>query len=139
MREVNFEWRYSSNRKIHQRAVNKVVREINNIIYNDSLWRGRFFIRQHAAYIDSYKDRSSMQLWIELRFYDHKTKKYWRVLKPSNEIIIWSGLHTSRAMNDFIVKELDVWRNEDPRADKTDYRTFSEEETIKNSTPLAPY
>ena len=139
MKEINFNWRYSSNRKVHQRAVNRVIRKINESIKRDKLWRGRFFIRQYESCFSRYEDGSGNQLLCVLRFYDHKTQKYIDMCASSNQIFIHGGWEIWSAMNNFIVRRLNVWRNEDPRADKTDYRTFSEEETMKNSTPLAPY
>ena len=139
MKEINFDWRYSSNRKVHQRAVNRVIRKINESIKRDELWRGRFFIRQYESHFPRYEDGSGNQLLCVLRFYDHKTQKYMDMCASSNQIFIHGGWETWNAMNNFIVRRLNVWKNEDPRADKTDYRTFSEEETMKNSTPLAPY
>ena len=139
MKEINFGWRYSSNRKVHQRAVNRVIRKINESIKRDELWRGRVFIRQYESRFFRYEDGSGNQLLCVLRFYDHKTQKYMDMCASSNQIFIHGGWDTRIAMNNFIVYRLNVWKNEDPRADKTDYRTFSEEETIKNSTPLAPY
>lgn len=139
MKEINFNWRHSSNRKVHQRAVNRVIRYINGSIKRDELWRGRFFIRQYESRFFRYEDGSGSQLLCVLRFYDHKTQKYMDMCASSNQIFIHGGLDIWSAMNYFITRRLNVWRNEDPRADKTDYRTFSEEETIKNSTPLEPY
>ena len=104
-----------------------------------NLWRGRFFIRQYESRFFRYEDGSGNQLLCVLRFYDHKTQKYMDMCASSNQIFIHGGWETWNAMNNFIVRRLNVWKNEDPRADKTDYRTFSKEETIKNSTPLVPY
>ena len=136
MKEINFKWKHSSKRKVHQRAVNRVIRAINENIENDELWRGRFFVRQYESCVVRYEDGSGNQLFIQLRFYDHKTRKYWDMWISSNKAIIWGGSHIWRAMNDFIVEKLDVWTNDDPRADKTDYRKFSRDETIKYSDPV---
>ena len=42
-------------------------------------------------------------------------------------------------MNDFIVEDLDVWHNEDPRNEKYDWRAVSMEKTIREAKPLREY
>lgn len=133
---LNYHWRSSFNRKRHQRAVNAVVRAINKNVENDSLWQGRFFVRQYDAQVVSYEDGSGMELFIQLRFYDHKTKKYRPVWMGSNELIIWGGYKMWMLMNDFIVEDIDVWHDEDPHADKTDWRDASKIQTMKEATCL---
>ena len=133
MKQINYSWRSSFNRKVHQRAVNAVVRAINENVKNDDLWQGRFFIRQYNAQVASYGDGSGMELFIQLRLYDHKTKKYKPIWVRSNEIITWGGYKVWEAMNTFIVEDIDVWRNESPRVGKTDWRKVSKEKTIQEA------
>lgn len=136
MKEINFKWKTSFNPKIHQRAVNRVIRAINENIYDDDLWMGRFFVHQCAREVVSYEDGSGMELWVKLRFYDHKTQKYTTEYLRSNEIITFGGSKVWSIMNDFIVNDLDVWRTEHVREEKQDWRAASREKTIKEASSL---
>lgn len=64
MKEINFNWRHSSNRKVHQRAVNRVIRWVNETIERDELWRGRFFIRQYESRFIRYEDGSGNSFYV---------------------------------------------------------------------------
>jgi hypothetical protein len=116
----------SRKRKRHQRAINKVVRELNKQIENDSLWRGRFVVRQIKSHFHLFSDGSGSILIVKLRFYDKKTGITNDFVFDSYSIIMWDGSKLFWAMNDFIVNTCDVWnsKNEDPRKDNTDYRTI---------------
>ena len=70
------DWIISTNRKTHQRKLNKVIKALNKNIENDDLWMGRFFIRQYSAEFYKYEDGSGGELYVYLRFYDKKDKKY---------------------------------------------------------------
>ena len=96
-------WKHSLNPKVHQRAVNKVVRELNKNIENDTLWQGRFFMRQHARWVISLSDGSGMYLGLEMRLYDKKTNQYIQWFCDSHDITIWGGSKAWHIMNDFIV------------------------------------
>lgn len=114
---------YSMNRKKHQRAVNRIVRRLNKSIENDELWRGRFICRQKEAYFVTYEDRSGATLTVRLQFYDKKTGITANYFTHSDALTGIFGVgRLFWEMNDFIVNICDVWRKEDPRQDKTDYR-----------------
>lgn len=129
-------WKNSLNPKVHQRAVNKILREMNKNIEEDELWMGRFFIRQWARSVITYEDHSGMYLALEMRLYDKKTKKYVEWFSDSHEATIWGGSSVWERMNRFIVEDLDVWRQGDPRKDKQDWRAVSQDKIIKEATPL---
>lgn len=129
-------WKHSLNPKVHQRAVNKILREMNKNIENDELWMGRFFMRQWARKVITYEDHSGLFLWLELRLYDKKTKKYRRWFCDSHDVIGFNGSKVWQKMNDFIVEDLDVWHNEDPYNEKCDWRAIPMEKVIQKATPL---
>ena len=130
-------WKYSFNPKVHQRAVNKVLRDMNKNIENDDLWQGRFFMRQWSRETVYYEDHSGLYLWLEIRLYDKKTKKYLRWFCDSHDVLAWNGYKVWEKMNNFIVEDLDVWRNEpDPRDSRFNWRTISSDKTIHEATPL---
>lgn len=63
----------SLKRKKYQRALNKVVRNLNNSIKNDWLWNGRFVMRQDCAYCLPFEDKSGVMFHFVLEFKDTKT------------------------------------------------------------------
>ena len=117
-------WIYSCNRKRHQRAINKAIRDMNKNIENDNLWKGRFYCRQiYSPHWERYEDRSGGIMYVNVEFCDKKTQKRWIQLFNTNDIQGWKFWS---AMNDFIVKHIDVW-NEEPRPsieNAPDYRNI---------------
>ena len=88
------------------------MRQLNEDIQNDDLWRGRFYVRQVAA--QWYEDKNGAELWVVLRFYDKKTGITKEVADTVNHWRYFGGSHLWWAMNDFIVKTVKVW-DENPR------------------------
>ena len=115
-------WLASKNRKVHQRAINKAVRNMNLSIENDDLWLGRFYAKQVKSTWSLYEDGSGAELYVILRFIDKKTgKNYDTCWETVNSWIFGAKLFWR--MNWFIVNYLRVWENEDPINDeKIDYR-----------------
>lgn len=102
-------WKTSQNRKVHQRALNKMVRALNQNIAADSLWRGRFVMRQsYAARLHRYHP-----LMVVLSMYDKKTGKRYDFFDDSNSLISWNGWRLWEKMNWFITEYCNVWA-EDP-------------------------
>lgn len=99
------DWLTSSKRKRHQRAINKLIRELNKNIENDTWWKGRFYIRQEYASWQEYEDRSGAELWVVLRLYDRKTNATKVVADYVNHLRFPNGVRLWSAMNDFIVKD----------------------------------
>lgn len=118
-------WKYSQHRKVHQRALNKYVRAINENIKNDELWRGRFYLRQKEFYFYSYEDHSGWYGVVVLEAIDLKTGQTKEICSRVNELIMWEGHDIWLFMNNFIVEDCDVWGKEGHealRADKKVYR-----------------
>lgn len=106
-------WLTSKNAKVHQRRMNRAMRELNKTIENDSLWRGRFYVHQIARQRQVYEDGSGMELWVTLELVDRKTGRTKQMLETVN---YWTSF-CSRLfweMNSFIVEDVNVWA-EDPR------------------------
>ena len=102
-------WLCSKNRKRHQRAMNKIVRQMNKNVERDDLWKGRFYARQVDSAWRIYEDKSGAELIVTLRFYDKVTgiTKDWT--RTVNEWRMWDGHHLWWKMNDFIVEDVRVW------------------------------
>ena len=113
MNTLAVSWLTSMNRKRHQRAMNKLVRDVNKVIQKDELWQGRFYARQSQAYWYVYEDKSGAELLVFIQFIDKKTGLTYETAATVNE---WRHLNNFKmfsAMNDFIVHYVDVW-NERP-------------------------
>lgn len=105
-------WITSKNRKRHQRAMNAAIREMNRIIWDDDLWKGRFYARQAGAQWYTYEDGSGAELWVVLQFIDRVTGKTQEMAETVNHWLFGSRLFWS--MNCFITEYSDVW-DETPR------------------------
>ena len=111
------------NKKSLQRRVNRVVRRVNRAMVNDTLWRGRFAIRQLQAFYGAYDDGSGIYAIYAMKFTDLKTGKSKIYNFNKLDFTMWHGSKIFLAMNEFIVEYCDVWRTDNPRNDTTVYRT----------------
>ena len=123
---------WSFDRKKHQRKINRYIRAMNKNIERDELWQGRFVMFQTASYFHRYEDGSGAYLVVELCLYDKKTKQYKLVCGEVNSWVCPNGWRLFRAMNDFIVEDVDVWRKEEPRNEKRDYRSIPIDRSVIN-------
>lgn len=115
-------WLTAKKRKVHQRAMNRLIRSMNKNIEQDYLWLGRFYARQIASEFQEYEDGSGAELYVRLRFVDRKTGMTYDT--PWDTVNHWRfGAVLFWEMNEFIVNKVKVWEREDPRCDeKIDYR-----------------
>lgn len=112
-------WLCSKNRKRHQRAMNKLMRDLNKNIENDSLWQGRFYVKQTAAQWHEYEDKSGAELWVVLSFIDKKTGMTYETAETVNHWRMWNGSHLWWEMNNFIVEKVKAWdENPAPNTDE---------------------
>ena len=105
-------WTYSANRKKHQRRLNHYMRALNKNIETDTLWRGRFVVRQDCAQWLSYEDHSGYELYAVLKFVDKKTKQVYYFRDSANSWCFFGGHKLWECMNWFIAEHCDVWANE---------------------------
>lgn len=105
-------WLTSKNAKVHQRRINRYMRDLNNNIKNDNLWQGRFYVHQIGRQRYNYEDGSGMELWVTLEFVDRKTGRTKQILDTVNSWTFSGDLWIE--MNNFIVSNVNVW-SEDPR------------------------
>lgn len=111
----------------NKRMMNKVMRNLNNNILNDSLWCGRFVAKMKAFHYQWYEDGSGVCCRYVYEFKDLKT--------GHTKTYCFDGIDATPsfrgrifwAMNNFITEECDVWRVDRdspdyPYNDKTVYR-----------------
>lgn len=118
-------WLTSNKRKVHQRAMNKLMRDMNRNIERDDLWRGRFKVSQTAAHFIPYEDGSGSELWVCLRFTDRVTGKYEESLETVNHWRMWNGNHLFWKMNSFITEVSGVWES-DPKPYSQEYEEMTD-------------
>ena len=113
--------KYKNQKKL-QREINKFVKEMNKNIYNDNLWLGRFYARQSRADYYQFPDNSGGILCVVLKFVDKKTNysKEYRLEYHGLKNFFQSDLF--RTMNDFIIKDCEVWEKDDPYHNIIDFR-----------------
>lgn len=122
-RPYNPSWAYTANRRKQQRRLNKAMRIMNKNIYNDTLWRGRFYVHSGETQFQRYEDNSGYELVCELIFTDKKTGKTISDYGTVNEWVTYGGNKLFRRMNDFIIEDCKVWNeNPNPRCQVNDYR-----------------
>lgn len=128
----------SKERKKYQRKINKAVREVNESIRLDDLWKSRFFIRQvESPQWYRYEDGSGGELFVCLRFYDKATKKYKDVFGNSYEWASGNGWYLFWEMNRFIVEDCKVWdENPCPTLEPLDYTNIDCDRITKESKPI---
>ena len=108
----------SHNRRKHQRWLNRFVRNVNKGIENDPLWLGRFKVEQKATMMDWFEDKSGGLMYCHLQFRDKKTG----ITKDWYTDCLEATWHMFLKMNDFIVKDCQVWEKEKPYEEVRDYR-----------------
>jgi hypothetical protein len=109
-------------RKKYQRGLNQKIRELNRAIQRDELWRGRFEARQISGDWYKFHDGSGGMLWTTIRMVDKKTgyyKDYQLDYFPNRATMNWQI--SMEIANAFIVEDLDVWSNDDPKNDDINY------------------
>ena len=116
-------WKTTTNRKKIQRHINAVVRALNKNIWNDSLWKGRFYMQQTKRLEAMSDDHSWLYMSLEFKLVDRETG-YEKYIWFRKEDFMGSTWRIWDALNDFIVIDCRVWEAEErPTIETTiDYR-----------------
>lgn len=111
-------------RKKYQNYFNKKIKAVNDSIYNDNLWRGRFIFHQIAADWERFDDNSGGLIYTIIRAYDKETDRYrdFRVeAAPWMSFLNW--VLNIKMANTFIIEDIDVWNEEiSPYNNNKDWR-----------------
>lgn len=97
------------------------MRLVNKNIEQDSLWRGRFVMRQLDRTVSPYEDGSGATIRYKIGIYDKKTNRYAYGFIEDHNLPTFIYFTVNRAVNKFITEIIDVWHNEKPKDDKTNY------------------
>lgn len=117
-------WEHSHSAKSKRnlkRIVNKFIQAQNNNILKDDLWRGRFYVQMNEIQHRTYDDGSGNICYFRLTFTDLATGQQTTHWYDSADVLYGHGWNIWCNLNDFIVKDCDVWAS-NPREDKTVYR-----------------
>lgn len=100
-------WMNSTNRKKHQRRLNRYIRKVNKRI-SDDIFGDRFYIHQKEAYWTKYEDNSGGKLFVVLELVDKKYNKTLTFADGDNHLCHWGGTELFLKMNNWII-ESDFW------------------------------
>lgn len=95
-----------------KKNIKEAVNKINNNVYNDDLWLGRFEMILNKIRFQRFEDWSGYIALIEITLLDKRTNLIKKEYVSYSEIFLES--HLWKFMNDFIVETVKVWQ-EDPR------------------------
>lgn len=122
------------NKSFHkkQRHINKIVRELNEFLYNDEAFLGRIYLRQYSAGWSPYSDGSGGMWYGVIRIYDKETNTYKSVLGDYYSI----QRMIQPELNEFVLLDLkiDISR---ALALKVDYRDVRHDP--RKAEPFYPY
>lgn len=103
-----------------QRKVNSLVAEYNKSLIKDELWLGRFYVRQLRRDVYKFEDGSGAVVSFLFELGDKKTGIRDLCRFDNYELHVnegdsaATGWKLGEAINDFIIKEVQVWK-EEPR------------------------
>ena len=90
-----------------QRKARKALQKINRDIEKDSLWQGRFVIRQVGKQFLKHEDNSGYKVCYTLAVVDKKTGNY--ILAYVDDYAIENKWKLFVLMNNFIIDDVKVW------------------------------
>jgi len=108
----------SHNRYYHRSWVDDYLWRVSLDLEKDPLWRGRFYVRRIKSDMEWFHDGSGGLMYVTIRIYDKKTHKR----KDINTDAVDMQMHMFMWINEFIVNDVQVWENEKPYEDHTDWR-----------------
>lgn len=119
-------WTYSADRKKHQRKLNKIIRDMNENLAKDELWRGRFYAKQgDYSHFYRYEDGSGWELYVVIELRDRLTGQVHRIGESVNYWAMWHGSHLFWEMNSFIVERVGAWELT-PKPSSAEYKEMTD-------------
>lgn len=109
-------------RKEYQHKLNKLIKEVNKAIENDSLWNGRFVFHIMDSAFERFEDGSGGILHVVIRGYDKKTKVYKDYTLNYAPYFNFIKFNILDIANKFITEDTNTWKNgNNPYNEKMDY------------------
>lgn len=109
-------------RKEYQHKLNKLIKEVNKTIENDSLWNGRFVFHIMVTDFERFSDNSGGLLYVVIRGYDKKTKVYKDYALSYAPYLSFTDFDILKIANKFITEDTDTWKDgNNPYNEKMDY------------------
>lgn len=106
-----------------RRVMRKVTREIRNLnedIKNDPMWKGRFYADSISVNYERYEDKSGVICYYDIALVDKQTGKAALYRTNTASLNFFAG-KLWWAMNDFIVERIKVWDEKPTRETTKDY------------------
>ena len=118
-------------RKNYQRKLNKKIQNINKSLREDTLWKGRFEVRQIDAFWEKFSDNSGGVIHVIIRLVDKKDGYYKDCIIEYAPWLMGFSWELNSKINEFIVNDCDVWNeNPKPSENSIDYRNTKIDENI---------
>lgn len=120
-------------RRSYQRKLNKVVKDMNENIANDYLWKGRFVFHIMATEFERFPDGSGGLLHAIIRGYDKAEGYYKDYIIEYAPWLLYSDVEVWRIGNDFITKDSSgTYRNGNPFKDKDNIPDYTKVKVHKD-------
>lgn len=118
-------------RKNYQRKLNKKIRNINKSLREDTLWKGRFEVKQVDAHWERFTDNSGGVIYAIIRLVDKKDGYYKDCIIEYAPWLTCFSWELNSRINKFIVNDCKVWdENPKPSENSDDYRNIKVDENI---------
>lgn len=119
-------------RKKYQHKLNKLVKNINKEIEEDSLWQGRFVFHIMETFFERFEDGSGGMLYAIIRGYDKNTQAYKDYIIEYASFFRFAKLDLWKKANKFITEDTDTWTKGNPYQERKDYTKIKINDNIWN-------
>lgn len=121
-------------RKRYQHKINRLVKDLNKSIEEDSLWNGRFVFHIINTDFERFSDGSGGMLYVVIRGYDKKTNFYKDYSMDYAPYLKLSKSTLWGMANKFITEDSDTWTkgNNPYKEEKINYTKIKMNEDIWN-------
>ena len=119
-------------RRSYQRKLNKVVKDMNENIANDDLWKGRFVFHIMATEFEKFSDGSGGLLHAIIRGYDKAEGYYKDYIIAYAPWLHYSDIDVWRIGNGFITEDSGTYKNGNPFKDKENIPDYTKVKVHKN-------
>ena len=119
-------------RRIYHRYLNKIIKDMNENIANDDLWKGRFVFHIIATEFERFSDGSGGLLHAIIRGYDKAEGYYKDYIIEYAPWLRYSHFDIWKIGNCFITEDSGTYRNGNPFKDKENIPDYTKVKVHKN-------